>query len=184
MNADGSAQNRVTDSDNDGVGDSKDAFPLDPTATSDKDRDFIPDHLHPDDNNDGLADNAADGTDAYENDNDLSSASLLAVGVADGQPPLDPRHCPSAAGGVGRRRLSGDLDHRVLTGTGRERNSDPSGEVVVDDIVNGDVTFGAGPICAMGPPQRMDRRLIDRQREGEGDQPVAAAGPRRPHVNQ
>ena len=73
------------DSDNDGVGDSKDAFPLDPTATSDKDRDFIPDHLDPDDNNDGLADNAADGTDAYENDNDLSSASLLAVGVADGQ---------------------------------------------------------------------------------------------------
>ena len=73
------------DTDGDGVGDSKDAFPLDSSATSDRDRDFIPDHIDPDDNNDGLADNPADGIDAYENDNDLSSASLLLVGVADGQ---------------------------------------------------------------------------------------------------
>ena len=74
------------DSDGDGVGDSKDAFPLDPLASSDRDLDFIADHLDPDDNNDGIADqDVTNGRDAYEDDDDLTTATLQPLGIADAQ---------------------------------------------------------------------------------------------------
>ena len=71
------------DTDGDGVGDSRDAFPLDALLTLDRDADFIADEKDPDDNNDGVADAdaLAAGLDAFEEDDELSSASLLPVGA-------------------------------------------------------------------------------------------------------
>jgi len=71
------------DTDGDGIGDSRDAFPLDALLTLDRDSDFIADEMDPDDNNDGVADAdaVASGLDAFEEDDELSSASLLPVGT-------------------------------------------------------------------------------------------------------
>lgn len=56
--------NNTVDSDGDGVGDSADAFPNDPTETADADGDGIGDNADPDDDNDGVP----DGDDAFPND--------------------------------------------------------------------------------------------------------------------
>ena len=69
------------DDDGDGVGNSRDAFPTDARFSADRDRDFIPDSLDPDDNNDGIADDATSNQDAYENDDSIGAASLHPVGL-------------------------------------------------------------------------------------------------------
>ena len=69
------------DDDGDGVGNSRDAFPTDARFSADRDRDFIPDSLDPDDNNDGIADDATSNQDAYEDDDSIGVASLHPVGL-------------------------------------------------------------------------------------------------------
>ena len=60
------------DSDGDGVPDSTDAFPLDPTESVDTDGDGIGNNADPDDDNDGVTDTqeATDGTDPLDADTD------------------------------------------------------------------------------------------------------------------
>lgn len=60
------------DTDNDGVNDGDDVFPLDPTETSDNDGDGIGDNADPDDDNDGVTDTQEeiDGTDPLDADTD------------------------------------------------------------------------------------------------------------------
>lgn len=64
-------QNKSIDSDGDGVFDTEDAFPLDPTETIDTDNDGIGNNADTDDDNDGVADSA----DAYPLDLSRSSNS-------------------------------------------------------------------------------------------------------------
>jgi len=62
----------ITDTDNDGVNDGDDVFPLDPTETSDNDGDGIGDNADLDDDNDGVSDTQEeiDGTDPLDADTD------------------------------------------------------------------------------------------------------------------
>ncbi len=56
IDGDGIDNNLDPDDDNDGVPDTKDAFPLDPSEYADADKDLIGDNLDADDNGDGIAD--------------------------------------------------------------------------------------------------------------------------------
>ena len=62
------------DTDNDGVSDSNDVFPNDPTETSDFDGDGIGDNADPDDDNDGVEDSSDalpfDATETVDTDDD------------------------------------------------------------------------------------------------------------------
>jgi len=67
------------DSDRDGVTDQFDAFPLDPTYSADFDGDLIPDPIDGDADGDGERDDS-NGRDRYEPNNEVDSASFLALG--------------------------------------------------------------------------------------------------------
>ncbi|MEL7538127.1 MAG: serine hydrolase [Pseudomonadota bacterium] len=71
---DGIADATDTDDDNDGVNDTNDAFPLDPTETADFDSDGIGDNADPDDDNDGVDDTMDafpfDASESQDSDND------------------------------------------------------------------------------------------------------------------
>ena len=68
----GCGDNSDTDSDNDGVDDINDLFPLDPTESADNDADGIGDNADTDDDNDGVSDllEAINGTDPLNPDTD------------------------------------------------------------------------------------------------------------------
>jgi hypothetical protein len=72
--ADGIGDSCDPDDDNDGVPDTEDAFPLDPTEWLDTDNDGIGDNADPDDDNDGVADTEdafpLDPTEWLDTDND------------------------------------------------------------------------------------------------------------------
>ena len=94
---DGLANNVDEDDDNDGVLDSKDAFPLDSAETLDTDRDGTGNNADTDDDGDGLADDAeinVHGTNPLLADSDGDSMSD-GEELADGLDPLDATDCPS-----------------------------------------------------------------------------------------
>ena len=69
------------DSDQDGVFDASDAFPLDPLYADDEDDDLIPDAVDPDKNGDGDKDDTQ-GKDIFEPDNVVELAQVLPFGVS------------------------------------------------------------------------------------------------------
>ncbi len=93
--ADGEGDVCDADDDNDGVPDSQDAFPLDPTEDTDTDNDGIGNNADTDDDNDGLSDSTETG---------LGTNPLLAdtdgdgfddgIEVSLGNDPLDPVDSP------------------------------------------------------------------------------------------
>ena len=110
----------ITDTDGDGVDDPLDAFPMDPTETTDSDGDGIGNNADPDDDNDGYPDavELAEGTDPLDpastpldtdgdflpdstdpdDDNDGYSDTLE---ISEGSDPLDPSSTPTDSDGDG-----------------------------------------------------------------------------------
>lgn len=85
------------DSDQDGVLDEQDAFPLDSAYQFDRDRDFIPDQIDPDSDNDGVRDNY-NGPDAREGRDSFDVSDITVVDA-----------------GEIRRTFHEDLDEDFLT---------------------------------------------------------------------
>jgi len=85
---DGIGNSLDPDDDNDGVPDSQDQFPLDPTMSKDTDHDGVDDSIDSDDDNDGLYDfqEPALGTDPLKRDTDGDG-----VGDKEDAYPLDPK---------------------------------------------------------------------------------------------